>query len=393
MTRTPRQARQDDRAVAELRIPALEVRQGPNRTLYTFAIDGKQLPEVAAVARVRRDEDTCLRGYQRPAVLTHIKAIRRYIESADPLLPNALVVAFDKRVTFESSEQFSPSACSRPGTLVIPCERDWADADKPGWIVDGQQRSAAIREAEVAHFPVCVTAFITDDEADQRSQFILVNNTRPLPKGLIHELLPTASGALPAPLQVRRLPARLLERLNYDVDSPMRHRIQSPTMPEGVIKDNSVLRMLENSLLDGALYQYRHPHTGGGKTEAMLAVVKTFWKAVSIVFDEAWKLPPRKSRLTHGIGVISLGYVMDAIADTMPDVDDVLNVENVINELAILKDVCPWTAGTWEFSDGTQRKWNDVQNTSRDIRMVTNHLLSVYRAGPDGHTVRQLRLI
>jgi hypothetical protein len=161
----------------------------------------------------------------------------------------------------------------------------------------------------------------------------------------------------------------------------MRHRIQSPTMPEGVIKDNSVLRMLENSLTDGAIYRYRHLNTGGGKTENMLATVKTFWTAVSIVFDEAWTLPPRKSRLTHGIGIISLGYVMDAIADTMLDMQDALDINDVMNELMILKDACPWTAGTWQFSDGTQRKWNDVQNISRDIRMVTNHLLDVYRTG------------
>jgi DGQHR domain-containing protein len=285
-------------------------------------------------------------------------------------------------VIFESSAQSSPPAYSRPGTLVIPLDNDWSDADKPGWIVDGQQRSVAIREADIPHFPVCVTAFITDDEADQRSQFILVNNTKPLPKGLIHELLPTASGPLPAQLQVRRLPARLLERLNYDADSPMRRRIQSPTMPEGVIKDNSVLRMLENSLMDGALYRYRNLNLGGGKTEAMLTTVKTFWTAVSAVFEEAWTLPPRKSRLTHGIGIISLGYVMDAIADTMPDADDALNIDKVINELAILEDACPWTAGTWNFGNGTQRKWNDLQNIPRDIRMVTNHLLDIYRAGP-----------
>lgn len=382
MTPTPTQQPQHDRAVSELRIPALEIHQGPRRTLYTFAIDGKQLPKVAAVARVHRDDDSCLHGYQRPAVLAHIKAIRRYLESTDPLLPNALVVAFDKRVIFESSAQSSPPAYSRPGTLVIPLDNDWSDADKPGWIVDGQQRSVAIREADIPHFPVCVTAFITDDEADQRSQFILVNNTKPLPKGLIHELLPTASGPLPAQLQVRRLPARLLERLNYDANSPMRRRIQSPTMPEGVIKDNSVLRMLENSLMDGALYRYRNLNLGGGKTEAMLTTVKTFWTAVSTVFEEAWTLPPRKSRLTHGIGIISLGYVMDAIADTMPDADDALDIDKVINELAILEDACPWTTGTWNFSNGTQRKWNDLQNIPRDIRMVTNHLLDIYRAGP-----------
>ena len=49
--------------------------------------------------------------------------------------------------------------------------------------MDGQQRCAAIRDAKVDRFPICVTAFITDSDIEQRSQFILVNSTKPLPKG------------------------------------------------------------------------------------------------------------------------------------------------------------------------------------------------------------------
>jgi hypothetical protein len=236
-----------------------------------------------------------------------------------------------------------------------------------------------------------VTAFITDDQADQRSQFILINNTKPLPKGLIHELLPTASGELPTALQVRRLPALLLERLNYDADSPMRHRILTPTMPEGVIKDNSVLRMLQNSLTDGALYQYRHTNTGGGRTEAMLAIVKTFWTAVSATFGDAWSLPPRTSRLTHGVGIVGLGYVMDTIAETLLDADRTLDIGNFIEELSLLNPACRWISGTWEFGDGIRRKWNDLQNTSRDIRLVTNYLLNEYRVCANGRSARRLR--
>ena len=78
---------------------------------------------------------------------------------------------------------------------------DAPDEDKPGWVVDGQQRCAAIRESRVGAFPICVTAFITESDAEQRSQFILVNSTKPLPKGLIHELLPSTVGALPTALR------------------------------------------------------------------------------------------------------------------------------------------------------------------------------------------------
>ena len=77
--------------------------------------------------------------------------------------------------------------------------------EKPGFIVDGQQRVAAIRDANIGHFPICATAFIAADESEQREQFILVNSTKPLPKGLIYELLPETNGRLPTALQKRQV--------------------------------------------------------------------------------------------------------------------------------------------------------------------------------------------
>lgn len=362
----------------EIRLPALEVRQGPNRTLYSFAVDGKQLPDFATVSRVHRDDNAEIQGYQRPEVLSHIASIRRYLESTDPMIPNALVIAFDRRVRFEPSTRRVRGAYSTPGVLVIPVEPDAPDEDKPGWVVDGQQRTAAIREARVDAFPVCVTAFITDSDADQRSQFILVNSTKPLPKGLIHELLPTTSGALPVTLQLRRFPSYLLGRLNYDADSPLNGMIHTPTTPTGVIKDNSILKMLENSLSDGALYRYRAPATGEGDTDAMLTLLKEFWYAVRDVFPEAWNLPPRKSRLMHGVGVVSLGFVMDAIADRFPEA--MPNRSVFAGDLTPLAEVCRWTSGTWQMGARNQRRWNDLQNTPRDIQLLTNYLLFEYKA-------------
>lgn len=364
---------------SELRLPALEVRQGPNRLLYTFAVDGKQLPLFATVSRVHRDGDSQLQGYQRPEVLSHIASIRKYIESENPMIPNALVVAFDSRVGFVPDRPRTRGSYARPGTVVIPIDPECADEDKPGWVVDGQQRCAAIREAHIESFPICITAFIATSEAEQRSQFILVNSTKPLPKGLIHELLPTTTGALPTSLQLRRFPALLLDRLNYDLDSPLHRMIHTPTTPTGVVKDNSVLRMVENSLSDGALYRFREPSTGEGDIETMLMVLKDFWSAVNKVFPEAWGHPPRKSRLMHGVGVVSLGFVMDAICDRYWH-SGVPTVEEFRSDLSELREICHWTEGYWEFGPRHQRKWNELQNTPRDIQLLTNYLLFEYKA-------------
>jgi DGQHR domain-containing protein len=373
------------------RVPAIEIKQGPRRLLYSFAVDGKMLPAFTTVSRIRReDEAGTLFGYQRPEVLSHIGEIRRYLESADPMVPNALVVAFDQRVRFEPFEdsQFDTDY-SRAGTLIIPVDRSAPDTDKPGWIVDGQQRAAAIREASIQAFPICVIGFIAGNDAEQREQFILVNSTKPLPKGLIYELLPNTQAALPSLLQKRRFPARLLTRLNQDFDSPLRTMIETATnpagdVPQGIIKDNSILKMLENSLSDGLLYRFRD-RDGEGDVETMLRVVKQFWSAASDIFRPAWGLPPRKSRLTHGAGIIALGFVMDAIGDRFRG-GELPTVKDFADNLAPLAAVCRWTEGYWDFGMGVTRKWNEVQNTPKDIQLLANYLLVQYRRLVWNHT-------
>lgn len=360
--------------MSELRVPALQLVQGPSREIYSFGVDGKLLHRFASVSRVGRDEDASIRGYQRPEVLAHINAIRAYLESERPMIPNGLVVAFDSRVRFEPAapEAAADDGGLRLGTLVIPLDEE----ERPGWIVDGQQRAAAIRDARVERFPIFVSAFITSDVAEQRAQFILVNSTKPLPKGLIYELLPATEAPLPPALHKRRLPALLMERLNYDEDSPLVGRIRTPTSAGGTIKDNSILKVLENSISDGALYPYRFTDHGHPDTEGMLRLVKNYWGAVSHVFKDAWEKPPRQSRLTHGLGILSLGFVMDAIAERYEGREP--SVDEFAADLRLIEAACAWTGGTWKLGP-YRRAWNEFQNTPRDVQVVADHLLSVYR--------------
>lgn len=120
-----------------LRLPALKLQQTSHRELFAFAVDGRMLSRVAAVSRVKRDDDRSLEGYQRPEVLSHIGEIREYLESEDPMLPNAVVVAFDHTVRFEPMAQDAPErSAGQFGHLVV--EMPETDLDrKPGWIVDG----------------------------------------------------------------------------------------------------------------------------------------------------------------------------------------------------------------------------------------------------------------
>ena len=167
-----------------------------------------------------------------------------------------------------------------------------------------------------------------------------------------------------------------MERLNYDGDSPLNGRIRTPTSAGGAIKDNSILKVLENSISDGALYPYRFADHGHADIDGMLRLLKNFWTAVSYVFDDAWKKPPRQSRLTHGLGILSLGFLMDAIAERFEGCEP--SVAEFEADLKLVAPACAWTSGSWKLGP-YRRKWNDVQNTPRDVQMIADHLLSVYR--------------
>src|SRR4051812_1354201 len=83
-----------------IEVPAIGIRQAGKRQLFAFAVNGKELHDFAQISRLSRDEDERIAGYQRPEVLSHIAEIRNYLESETPMLPNAIVVAFDARVRF-----------------------------------------------------------------------------------------------------------------------------------------------------------------------------------------------------------------------------------------------------------------------------------------------------
>ena len=364
----------------EMRLPAIEVRQGPQHLLYTFAIDGKLIPSFSTISRIHRNGNKQIEGYQRPEVLSHIAEIRNYLDSDAPMIPNAIVIAFDSRVRFESFENTEVTTpYVRTGTLVIPVDDDIEPEEKPGFIVDGQQRIAAIRDAEVESFPICVTAFITNDVREQTEQFILVNSTKPLPKGLIYELLPGTVAVLPTMLERRRFPAHLLDLLNNEESSPMKGRIQTPTTPGGFIKDNSILKMLENSLSDGVLYRFRYIEDGPGDVDSMMTLLTNFWGAVSKVFPQAWNLPPRQSLLVHGAGIVGMGFLMDDIAERLRNAR-IVSEGQFIEDLQPLQDICRWTDGYWDFGPGRQRKWNEIQNTTKDIQLLANYLLVQYKS-------------
>ncbi len=366
---------------------ALRLDQNAARPLYQFSLTAQELMSVADISRIGRSEGGGLLGHQRGEVRRHIQEIVAYLNTDDVLLPNSLVVAFSQAATFRPIDGADPIDDATAGVLSLPLPKE--GEVKIGWIVDGQQRATALMESTRSSWPVPVNAFIAEDVGVQRDQSLRVNNTKPLPRGLITELQPEVTGPLPRNLSSKRIPAALADLLNRDPASPFHGLIRRASTPPArrraaVVADASVVNMLEESLISpaGCLFPYHNISSGETETDGVWRVLLSYWSAVRATFPDAWGRPPAQSRLMHGTGIRAMGRLMDRVVSGLSPGDPEFR-DRLRAEVATVAPVCRWTSGRWEEIG---LEWREVQNVPRHLRMLSSFLVRAYHQAREATT-------
>lgn len=357
-----------------LHLRAVHARQGDRVDVYSFFMRGSDILRVADISRLHRDETDELKGFQRKEIQNHVRGIVEYLDRGEVLFPNAIILAFQSSVEFKQSRGPSPEGAVS-GTLSIPVNRG---ERKAAWIVDGQQRAFALSRTSNKDIVVPVVGFVAPSIDVQREQFILVNKAKPLPKRLIHELLPEIYAELPADLRPAKIPSELCNILNRDPKSPFQNLIRRASDDEAkssaVVVDSALINMMKNSINNyGALALYKNTAADGmADIEGMYFLLCVYWNAVKTVFPKAWGRRPQESRLMHSVGIQAMGVLMDRI---MPRIHHTKNVpEEVETSLRRISPYCCWTEGTWE---GLGLAWNDIQNTPRHIKSLAEYLVQL----------------
>jgi DGQHR domain-containing protein len=345
-------------------------------------LTAEELLRVADIPRLGRTDNGELAGYQRQAVSRHIRNIAAYLEGDDIIFPSSLILAISSKTRFTTkgrrprqSDEFVTA-----GTITLLVPRN--GGPKPAWIVDGQQRALALARSQRRDFPVAVNAFVAENVNLQREQFLRVNSTRPLPRGLTTELLPELTGDLPAHLAERRAPSLFCDLLNRDSESPFSGLMRRASTPPGarrtaVVADTAIIRVLQESLATpaGCLFPYRNISSGEVDVKGVRAVLLVYWNAVKDTFPEAWGLPPGQSRLMHSAGLRAMGRLMDRMMKLGGTAAGDSPVA-VRRELERLRPFCRWTGGTWEELGGL--RWNELQNVPAHTRMLSEFLIRCY---------------
>ena len=266
-----------------------------------------------------------------------------------------------------------------PGTLRSRCRR--RRRPKPGWIVDGQQRTLALAKARRQDFPVPVTAFVADTVDVQRDQFLRINNTKPLPRGLVTELLPddqqpaaTHAGDPPDPVSAVR-PAEPRPRVPF-CGLIRRPSASKETRGKAVITDTGIVQMLEESLTSPVGLPLPVPQSQQRRDRLRRRLDgHHLLDRVRDTFPDAWGKPadtePPDARRRHPRHGPADGPAhgphrpwrrLDAAAHVRDD----------------WRSSPPTAAGphgTWEDSD---LRWNAVENLPRHISELSSYLIRAH---------------
>ena len=348
---------------------AIRAKQAEGSDVFCFAAEPADVLGFSEIDRVGRQDNGELKGFQRHQVAPHIKEIRDYLGREDALLPNAVIVAFLDNVVVRDLGNGIADI-----TISVP-----EGQNRPGFVVDGQQRLTALSGIRKPGFQVFVSALVCKDYNELRQQFVLINNTRPLPKALIYELLPTVEG-LPERFTARKFAARLVDRLNFRKDSVLQGEIRQHTNPKGLLSDTAMQKMVMNSASHGAvrrLMQECSPTPEGlmAFEENAFKLFNDYFRAIKHVFGAEWEgMNPKTSRLRHGAGLIAMGFVMEELcsADLTNCASD---YDKFVVGLEALKPHTAWTRGTWQLNDVLRTPWNGIQNTPTDIYLPFSFIL------------------
>lgn len=342
--------------MSKFKFTAIRARQADGHDVFSFAATPKEVLAFSEIERVGRQDDGQLKGFQRHQIASHIKEIRDYFTREDALLPNAVIIAFIDGI--KSKDR---------GNGVVDIEID-ATKTKPGFVVDGQQRLSALSGLEKPGFQVFVSVLVCKDYNELRQQFVLINNTRPLPKTLIYELLPNVEG-LPERFTARKFSARIVDRLNFTRGSALYGEIRQHTNPRGVISDTAMQKLIMNSVSDGAIRDFIRLDD---YEDRAFELVNEYFEAVRTVFGPEWTgMTPRTSRLKHGAGIVAMGFVMELLYSA----EGATRRDQFAAALELIKPYTAWTSGQWNFSSEDICPWNGVQNTPADIDVLSNHLV------------------
>lgn len=375
---------------------ASKISEGSSRLQFT--IDGRLIRCFSAVDRLDVVAGT---GNQRDEIYKHVSEISKGMQ-AGVQVPNSVILVFNEKVfswaptdeeipeswvvcrqLAEWSTIRHPNEADRviqevcPIELDIPFRNAAFDEEKTAFLVDGQQRTAALSLVDIDSVPtffLTVNAIVGNQE-EAKNTFRIANSTVRITTDFSRALVGTLDET-PGYVKEEKKVAQAVKLLAIDLaDSPFKGMVKHPGM------DGRGLPIVYNTLFSVVSSFNQSGIDFGDDGKKLAQCVSQAYRVVAEVWPEAWGKNPKESKLSHGAGLRAIGRVLVDLLRVQTsihnsDLSDPKIWTAIESSLKRLRQKVLWTLQSAAEGNNTQlRNYKfeilPKQNTNQDIQALT----------------------
>jgi len=292
-------------------------------------------------------------GFQRRLDNIRVNEIAIYL-SHNPVLPNALVVAFEKgTLSFDPLPNQEKDKPQWGKIVIIGKLRDvngklepLPEEERIGYVIDGQHRLRGIESSTLAEwsFPVVVCAFCGASSKFQLEQFYALNQTVKISSTHLALLRRELGYELPPKEARKKAISQVCEKLQESPGSPFQPEKHVGTaIYPGPLSITVVESMIERAIKATNL-KFRWKQNANEIPDTDLEFIAKslyiFWKGISEVFAPYWGQKPKDQRLFCAIGLYAMILFFDKVMENI-DINSAKAVEEVKVRLKPIEDI-PW---------------------------------------------------
>lgn len=391
-----------DAPIHRLKIFGVASNLGESGKRIQFTLDGRLIRNFAAVDRLDAVAGT---GNQREEIYKHVSEISKGMR-AGVQVPNSVILVFAEEVfawnppdgetipeswvvcrqLADWSVVHNPLDSSKivqevcPIELDIPFRNASFDEEKTAYLVDGQQRTAALALLDVDEIPAFyLTAnAIVGDQEEAKSTFRIANSTVRITTEFSRALLGTLDDA-PGYVRDEKRVAQAVKALAIDdVNSPFIGLVKHPGI------ETKGMPIAYNTLFSAVLAFNQSGIDFGAEAEHLAATVAKAYSLVAKTWPEAWGKSPKESKLSHGAGLRAIGKVLVDLLRVQTAIhgDDLNSApvwDGIEASLRRLRTKVLWTLESSMAGNATQQRNYKTellpkQNTNQDIQALTTFL-------------------
>lgn len=362
------------------------------------------LRKFCGIHQFQSDEKDKLRkiGVQRAKKVKWVKDLESALKKPDAQMWTSTVVYFDlKDIEYLKLQDYENQEI---GVIIIKFKGHLFDHEKPGWILDGQQRMWALEDNAIYNDnpdalelrgPITIGIGEFNDENEKgrldfiRKTFSEANATKNVLDSFRIELISTLEVSSQKTLtkedQKKGLIAKIIELLDTDDDSPFKDIIDRskkgyPKKRQELITFGTMKGLIRDLLIYDGFKECLPIYKEDTRFDFNITLIKDYFNAVRFTFSSEWEKPYTETRIRDRLILTSFANLIKTIihitvARAAADRDQ--RFKDIVKELLRLSE-----DEETSFDIGSPLL-SGLHDNMKDIKKLTNSLIQIYTANSE----------